>query len=384
MLPTLRPHQQRDLDALRTEVHAGRNPVLVAPCGYGKGTLISVIVHNATKLGHRVIFAVHGKSLVVDMSERVSRLGIKHGVLMGGERRERWHSVQVASIDTLYRMSHPPEAALIIIDEAHMALSPTWRKTLDRYPKARYIGATATPIRLDKKGLGKSTGGLFDSMVLGPSEEELIALGNLVGSRVLAPPPPADIGGVKKTAGEFNSKQLAAVCDKTKLIGDIVTHWKRHGNVKTAAFGVDQAHANHICQQFNEAGVQWAYVDAETSTEERAKIWRDLDKGSLMGVASVGCISVGWDHPVVSCLISARPTASLGLWKQMLGRGSRPHPGKTHFLVLDHSGNTHRHAPFGMFEDSVPWKLEGEAIHESADKKPPAIASNSACARMPL
>ena len=117
MLPTLRPHQQRDLDALRTEVHAGRNPVLVAPCGYGKGTLISVIVHNATKLGHRVIFAVHGKSLVVDMSERVSRLGIKHGVLMGGERRERWHSVQVASIDTLHRMSHPPEAALIIIDE---------------------------------------------------------------------------------------------------------------------------------------------------------------------------------------------------------------------------------------------------------------------------
>lgn len=375
MLPTLRPHQQRDLDALRTEVHAGRNPVLVAPCGYGKGTLLSVIVHNATQLGHRVIFAVHGKSLVVDMSERVTKLGIKHGVLLGGERRERWHSVQVASIDTLHRMTHPPEAALIIIDEAHMALSPTWRKTLDRYPNARFIGATATPIRLDGKGLGKATGGLFDSMVLGPSEEELISLGNLVGSRVLAPPPPADIGNVKKTAGEFNSKQLSAVCDKTKLIGDIVGHWRKHGNVKTAAFGVDQAHAMHITESFRGAGVQWAYVDANTSNDERQRIWKDLDSGSLMGVSSVGCISIGWDHPVVSCLISARPTASLGLWKQMLGRGSRPHPRKTHFLVLDHSGNTHRHAPYGMFEDSVEWSLDGAAVRISEDKKPPAVAT---------
>ena len=377
MLPTLRPHQQQDLEALRAETMAGRNPVLVAPCGYGKGTLISVIVHRATALGHRVIFAVHGKSLVIDMSERVTKLGIPHGVLLGGEKRQRWHAVQVASIDTLYRMPHPPEASLLIVDEAHMALSPTWRKTLDRYPSARVIGATATPIRLDGKGLGRATGGLFDSMVLGPSEEDLIKLGHLVGSKVLAPPPP-DLGGVKKTAGEFNAKELASVCDKTKLLGDIVEHWKKYAVDKmTAAFGVDKAHALHIADSFRTAGIQWAYVDAETSTAERAEIWKDLDSptSGLMGVSSVGCISVGWDHPVVSCLISARPTASLGLWKQMLGRGSRPYPGKDHFLVLDHSGNTHRHAPYGMFEDAVEWSLDGAAIRVSDDKKPPTVAT---------
>lgn len=376
-IPILRPHQQEDLDALSREIIAGRDPLLVAPCGYGKGTLCTVIVNLVVNGGRRAIFAVHGKSLVVDMSQRVTKLGIKHGVLMGDQRRERWHSVQVASIDTLHRMSHPPQADFVIVDEAHMSLSPTWRKALGRYANARVIGMTATPIRLDKKGLGKATGGLFDSMVLGPSEEELIGMGYLVGSRVLAPPPPADLGNVKKTAGEYNQKQLAAVCDKTKLIGDIVTHWKRYADgKKTAAFGVDQAHANHICQQFRDAGVQWAYVDANTPQEERAQIWMDLDHGSLAGVSSVGCISVGWDHSVVSCLISARPTASLGLWKQMLGRGSRPHPGKTHFLVLDHSGNTHQHAPYGMFEDSVPWQLDGEAIRPSSDDKPPpAIAT---------
>lgn len=366
---SLRPYQQNILDDLRSEVRSGRNPLAVCGCGSGKGTIISVIVHGAVQRGHRVIFAVHGKSLVVDMSERVAKLGIKHGILMGGERRERWHPVQVASIDTLHRMEHPPEAKLIICDEAHMSMSPTWRKTLDRYPHARVIGATATPIRLDGKGLGKATGGLFDSMVLGPSEQELIDMGFLVRSKVLAPPPPSDLGSVKKTAGEFNQKQLATVCDKAKLIGDIVKHWKKYAEgKKTAAFGVDQAHALHIKEEFSAAGVEWAYVDASTPQDQRANIWRDLDHGSLMGVASVGCISVGWDHPVVSCLVMARPTASMGLWRQMLGRGSRPHPGKDHFLVLDHAGNTHRHAPYGLFEESPEWSLDGAAIKEPGEK----------------
>lgn len=374
MLPTLRPYQQSVLEQLRFEVHAGRNPLLVAPCGSGKGSLITVIVHRAVQLGNRIIFAVHGQPLVADMSERLRRLGIEHGVLMGGEKRERWHPVQVASIDTLHRMTHPPAADIVIVDEAHMSLSPTWLATLARYPEARVIGMTATPIRLDGKGLGKQTGGLFDSMVLGPSEEELISLGHLVRSRVLAPPMPNL--KVKKTGGDFNQKALAAVCDKTKLIGDIVEHWRRHTpGEKTAAFGVDQAHAKHIQESFQAIGIEWAYVDASTPQDERARIWRDLDTGNLRGVSSVGCISVGWDHPVVRCLIMARPTASLGLWRQMLGRGSRPYPGKEYFTVLDHSGNTHMHAPYGMFEDSPEWSLDGEAIKQKDKDKAPQVAT---------
>lgn len=394
MLPTLRPHQAANLESLREETRAGRNPVLVAPCGYGKGTLISVIVHNAVQRGHNVIFAVHGKSLVVDMSERVSKLGIDHGVLMGGEKRQHWQSVQIASIDTLHRMMHPPKASLIIVDEAHMSLSPTWRKTLERYPDARVIGATATPIRLDGKGLGKQTGGLFDSMVLGPSEEELIKLGNLVPSRVLAPPPPSGMGTVRKVRGEFDTKKQATVCDTAKVLGDCVEHWKKHASgKKTAAFGVDQAHAKHICDRFNEAGIPWAYVDADTPVGDsrnpqpgtRAYIWRDLDEesGTLMGVSSVGCTSIGWDHSIVSCLIAERKTAALGLWKQMLGRGSRPHKGKEYFLVLDHVGNTHEHDPYGFFETTPPWSLDGAAIRIDDDKKSPPIATCKHAYRWP-
>ena len=371
MSVVLRPYQIRDLDLMRAELRAHRSALYVAPCGSGKGTLISHIVNTCVERGKRVIFAVHGKALVHDMSQRVARLGIKHGVLMGAHRRERWHAVQVASIDTLHRMEHPPQADLIIADECHMSLSPTWRKTIDRYPQSKVIGMTATPIRLDRQGLGSASGGLFDSMVVGPTERELIEMGFLVRSRVLAPPPPSDLGSLKKTAGEFNTKQQAAVCDKAKVIGDIVKHWVQHAEQRhgaTAAFGVDQAHANHIAEQFRLAGFEFAYVDAETPDTDRQRIWDDLDHRRIRGVSSVGCLSVGWDHSVVDCIISARKTASLGLWRQMLGRGSRIHPGKENFLCLDHVGNTHQHFPYGMFEDEVPWCLDGEAIRPSEHK----------------
>jgi DNA repair protein RadD len=362
----LRPYQERCLEEMREHIRHQRDVLLTAPCGSGKGTIITYMVERAVSRGKHVIFAVHGKSLVVDMSQRVSKLGIPHGVLMGSHKRERWHPVQVASIDTLHRMEHPPTADLMIVDEAHMSMSPTWRKALARYPSARVVGVTATPCRLDKKGLGRNTGGLFDALVMGPTENQLIRDGYLVGSRVLAPPPPKDLGAVKKVAGEFDQKEQAAVCDKTKIIGDIVEHWRKHANgAKTCAFGIDQAHAKHIAESFNAAGYSWAYVDADTSLEDRARVWRDLDEGDLRGVASVGITMIGWDHPVVSCLIAARKTASLGLWRQMLGRGSRIHPGKTHFLVLDHVGNSHFHVPYGLFEDEVPWRLDGDAVAPS-------------------
>lgn len=367
----LRPYQMDALEGLRQGLRTMQAGLLVAPCGSGKGSLIAYIVNAAVARGRSVIFTVHGKALVHDMSQRVSKLGIKHGVLLGGHRRERWHAVQVASIDTLHRMTYPPKADLLIIDEAHMCMSPTWRKTIEQYPNAKIIGCTATPIRLDKQGLGRQSGGLFDFMVLGPNEEDLIGMGFLVGSRVLAPPPPADLGNVGKVAGEFNAKQQASVCDKAKVIGDIVEHWRKHAEHRagaTAAFGVDQAHANHIAEQFRVNGFEWAYVDAETPDSDRNRIWNDLDNRRIRGVSSVGCISVGWDHPVVDCLIAARKTASMGLWRQMLGRGSRTHPGKDHFLVLDHVGNVHYHAPYGLFESPVEWQLDGEAVKKDTGK----------------
>jgi superfamily II DNA or RNA helicase len=366
---TLRPYQVAMLEAARAELRQHRSVVMVAPCGSGKGTIVTYMVKRAVERGKPVIFAVHGVSLVEDMDDRVTKLGIPHGVIMGSKPQAREHLVQVTSIDTLYRMKHPPQAALLIIDEAHMALSKTWRKVVERYPGSKVVGLTATPIRLDKQGLGTESGGLFDAMICGPNERDLISQGMLVGSRVFCPPAP-NTDGIKKTAGEFNMGAAAAMLDQSTVVGDIVSHWMKHaGGRKTAAFGVNQKHAHHIMEQFRAAGVEWAYVDAETPLDERRRIWRDLDHGSLSGVSSVGCIATGWDHSIVSCLICARPTASLGLWHQQLGRGSRIHPGKENFVVMDHAGNTRRHEPYGIFESEIEWSLNGAAVKKGDEEK---------------
>lgn len=382
----LRPHQVQCLEELREHVEAGRDPLLVAPCGFGKGTLVAFIVNAAVANGHQVVFTVRGKNLIADMSMRVRNLGVPHGVLMSGVRRERWHPVQVASIDTLIRMDHLPPASLLIADEADLCISPRYKQAVERFKDARLIGMTATPIRMSGEGLGKASGGLFDAMVLGPSEQQLISEGYLVGSRVLAPPPPSDIGKIKKTGGDLNVKEGAAICDKPKIIGDAISHWKKHGlGKKTVAFCWDQAHADHVAEQFRAAGVNFAYVDANTPIGDdrfpepgtRAAIYRDLaqENGNLMGIASVGCLTTGWDSPIVQYLAILRKTLSFRLWRQILGRGSRTYPGKTHFVVADHVGNTLYHNPYGFFEDEVPWSLDGAAIKETDKEKLPTIVT---------
>lgn len=386
MILPFRGEQQRVFDELSARCAEGLNPLVVAPCGFGKGVVISHIVHSALTLaklhGYQIsiIFAVHGISLVVDMSGRLTRANIPHGVLMGGAKRQRWHPVQVASLDTLARMVHPPPCDIFIIDEAHLALAPIWKKTIQRFPDARVIGLTATPIRLDGKALGRESGGFFDCMVLGPTTQGLINDGWLVRSRVLEPPPIEGAREVKTKGGNDNLGAQAEVFDKVKLIGDEIEHYKRHASGrKGVTFCTDQKHAAHVAQAFTEVGIPWAYVDSETPLGDernpqagtRAAIWRDLDapNGNLMGISNVGITQIGWDHPIVSYLGIMRRTGSFGLWHQMLGRGSRIHPGKSDFLVIDHAGNTELHAPMGYFESEIEWSLDGEPVKKGNGEK---------------
>jgi DNA repair protein RadD len=382
---SLRPYQERILCELRVALRAHRSVLICSPCGSGKGSLISYMVNGAVARNKRVIFAVHGKTLVQDMSERVSRLGIQHGVLMGGKRREHWHPVQVASIDTLHRMQHRPKCDLLILDEARTFLSARGRQVVEDYKDSLIVGADATPARLDGKGLGVEAGGIFEAMIMGPNEQDLIDIGFLVPSIPIGIEEPPDTSKVEKTGGDFNQKQLAAVCDKVKLVGNIVQHWKKHAaGLKTVAFAVDQAHAKHITEEFRKESIEWEYVDASTPDDERARIWHRLDHGTLMGFSNVGVAGVGFDHPCISCVIAARPTASLSLWRQMIGRASRPYPGKKFWILLDHSGSLIRHYPFGFFETPPVWSLDGTvAKPRDGDPKPPPVATCKIPVRVP-
>lgn len=342
--------------------------MIVAPCGWGKGTVISWMIARSVARGKRVQFWVNRRTLVADMSKRLDRLGIDHGIIMADHpRRKPWLRVHIASIDTLHRRPHVPPADLLIFDECHFCISPMWAETLEKYPGVPVIGATATPRRMSGEGLGR----IFNWMELGPSTAEATEMGLLVPTRIFAPPGP-DVQGVSVSAGEFNQKQLGERADKPQLVGDIVDHWVRLGRgLESVCFAVNIQHSRHIVEKFTAAGFRWKHVDNKTLDRERDQTWDDLRQKRIDGVSSVGVISYGWDHPTAACGILARPTMSLVLFLQQVGRLKRTAPGKPNSLILDHAGNTLRH---GMPDDPQEWTLDDAAVKQRDSKDNPALA----------
>lgn len=362
--PVLRDYQLAGDEQLRSLIRAGKRRLLtVAPTGAGKGTWLADVVRRAVANGKRCIFVVAGREIVLDFSRRLDGLHLDHGIIMGDHPRRRpWLNVHVASVDTL-RRRNPPAADILLFDECDLNIN-AWVSLIQHYPQAIFLGTTATPIRVDGRGLGE----LFEAMIEWPQAPELMARGYLVRPVLYGPNPP-DLAGVHRVAGEFNQREVATVVDRPKLVGDAVEHWVRHDGrlLPTAAFGVNRAHARHIRDAFTAAGFQFAYVDGETPSDERQRTWHALREHTIHGCVSIGVIGRGWDMPALSCLIDLAPTASLARCLQRWGRVLRPAPGKERTLILDHAGNWMRH---GLPDEQREWTLEGAKRKPRADRDP--------------
>jgi superfamily II DNA or RNA helicase len=249
--------------------------------------------------------------------------------------------VQIASVQTLssrcLRGSMDlPYSDIVVIDEAHHVRARTYKEIVARYPDARIIGLTATPSRRDGRGLGSS----FEEMIEGPQVSDLIDQKYLVGTKVYAPSTP-DLKGVRVEKGDYVESQLSKRVDLPELVGDIVTHWLRlSGRQRTIIFATSVGHSRHIEEELKRAGVKVAHIDGSTPKEERDDVLAKLASSDLEVVTNCMVLTEGFDLPDIGCIVLARPTKSMGLFRQMVGRGLRPAEGKDHCLVLDHSGAT--------------------------------------------
>jgi len=254
------------------------------------------------------------------------------------------------------------------VDEAHHAAGRnTWAKVLIHFPNARVLGVTATPERLDGKGLGVKFGGLFDDMVIGPTTSQLIEMGYLCKPVYYAPPEQIEL---RRTSKEWTSSEMESAIDKPVITGHAVKHYQRLCNGAPAiAFCVSVKHAEHITESFIAAGYRWASLHGGLTAKEQRRIISDLQIGRLHGISSCDLVSEGFDLPNLGAAILLRPTQSLSLHLQQIGRVLRTSDGKTIAYVLDHVGNTIRH---GIAEDERSWSLEGKADRErrSAEEKP--------------
>lgn len=365
---TLRPYQEESLNQMRSVLARRiRTIMLMLATGGGKTTIASAIMKGATAKGNRVYFVADSIELVEQAARRFYEDGMSVGVIQGNHPWTDYSKlIQVATIQTLKRrwpeLAETLKPALVVIDEAHVVHQAHEDIIAECREKGiPVIGLSATPFR---KGLGK----IFDTTVVGATTAQLVEQGYLVPATCYAPRVP-DLQDVKTRAdGDWQEDALAEVMGDAKLMGDVVHHWyKLAQDRQTLVFAANVAHSRALCDMFQQAGVRAEHIDGyEKDPERRERIIREFREGRIQVLCNVALLTKGFDAPETSCIVLARPTKSLMLHYQMLGRGLRPAPGKADCLVIDHAGNCLRN---GVPEDPLPTELDDGKGKRNLDRR---------------
>lgn len=385
---TLRDYQHKAISDIRSEYARGAKSVcLTAPCGAGKTVIFSKIAELATVKNTRIAIVVHRDSLLLQASEKLTSCGLAHGIIAPGYTPSS-HGIQVASLMTLSRRLEKWEFDLLILDECHHALSPTYRKLIDRWASARVLGVTATPCRTSGHGLDA----VFQKLVLGPDISALIKDGYLVEPVTYGPSHALDLSKIGTKAGEYDLNQLAKHMDDPRITGDAVEKYRSVcPGVPAMVFTVNVKHAEDVAAAFSAGGFRAASIDGKMPTEIIRQRIAALSTGEIQVLASCSLVSEGTDIPNVVCAIMLRPTRSLSLSIQQGGRALRPVYATGHDLstragrlaaiaagpkpraiILDHAGNVYR---FMTVDEPHEWTLEGR----KKKKRGPVVFTLTEC-----
>ena len=346
----LRPRQallvQRTLAALGEH----GNTLAVAPTGSGKTVMLSAVAGSilaepdakACILAHRTELTGQNRSKFERVNPR-----LKTSVFDANEKSWAGNAT-FAMVQTLSRganLEQMPTLDLLIIDEAHHAVSPSYREVIEKVlvknPKAAICGLTATPNRGDGKGLREVFSNLADQITLG----EMIASGHLVPPRTYV----IDVGTqdalrkVRRTAIDFDMNEVASILNKTLITESVISNWKSKAHDrKTIVFCSTVEHASDVCKAFNQAGVHAVLIHGELPDAERKERLASYETGRAQVVVNVAVLTEGYDYTPTSCVVLLRPSSYKSTFIQMVGRGLRTvdpqeFPGvvKTDCIVLD-------------------------------------------------
>ena len=345
MLP-LRGYQREAIDAVfRAHADGMRRPAVVLSTGAGKTVVFSHLAsefHERT--GKRVLVLVHRDELA---DQALSKLRTVAPHLSAGKVKagvdEVDAQVVVASVQTIVRPSRMARLldsqqryrpfGLIISDEAHHAVSPSWQKIFNAFPDAVHAGFTATMARGDGIGLGTA----WEDVVYTKSLAYMISKGHLVpptGRSVAVDD--LDLSGVRQSRGDYQAGGLGHALEESDALARIAVAYREHASDRPGVvFTPTVATAHGAAKELEALGLRSAVVTGETPREDRVRIFADYAAGRVQVLANCMVLTEGWDAPHASCAVIARPTASQPLYMQMVGRVLRPFPGKADALVLD-------------------------------------------------
>ena len=351
----LRPYQIEAIQSVETAYSDGeRRQIIVLPTGTGKTVIFSELMR---RMPGRRLCLVHRDELVRQTVRKLADAGLKAGVIKANED-DVTHDVVVASIQTLSRerrlaayVRHG-KASLVVVDEAHHAPAPSYRRVIDNClaSDGLLVGVTATPDRKTheefiiptksgsqmpvtvlKAGMAK----VFSNLTYFRQLTDMIAEGWLCDVVPVTTTTNMDMSSVSTIAGDWSEGDLGAALDVADGYSDIIHAWQSGASDRpTIAFLPTVATSQTLCERFQAAGVPSAHIDGTTPVDERQKVYQSLRSGSIRVVTNCMVLTEGFDEPSVSCIIVARPTQSRSLFAQMIGRGTRLYPGKSDCLVI--------------------------------------------------
>jgi hypothetical protein len=297
------------------------------------------------------------------LDDELSEIGIHqviHGNTTWTEVKSRWQEIKENATDK-------QRAAYYTIQKYREILSvpkPPNNKIL--------IGLTGSPYRLSKR---ESMADAFQAQVTAETPGEMVGLGMLVGCTYYTVKG-ADLSGVHISGGDFVENEISELCRDPEVVKSAVDNYlKICPDRLFINFAVDVQHAKMLTQEFTDRGINAHIITAETPDHTRHKLFNELRNGEIQGLISVGCLSVGFDVPNISCVILSRPTLSISLYIQQVGRGMRLAPDKENCIVLDQSGNIKR---FGFIESIEYPELDDNTI----TAKPAPVKDCPNCGRV--
>lgn len=346
----LRPYQEAAVAS--TLAHIRSRPVLMAPCGSGKTVMSAELIRRH---GGPALFLAPRRDLVHQATAAFRASGIT-----AIDKPAPFAAAQaiVTTPQTIQRRivagKRLPNVRLIIADECHTFLDAQERIIDKGYRSAPdMIGLSATPFRMDGRGLGS----LYGHLVRRITYDDLIESQFLVDTRVMIGKR-FDRDALKRSVkvdrktGDFKRGQLREHMESEEardVVCDTVSEWRRHAEgLRTVAFCTGVAHSQLVAEQFNRSGIPAAHVDGSATKRDRDILYGALARGEILVLCCADLLTYGWDLPAVEVCVFLRPTASRVLFCQAIGRVCRPSPGKAHAIVLDEVGN---HETFGFLRD---------------------------------